>query len=64
MQIKLKRQVGNGIDFIYDPQVQEMKLFIRYAFLEVNDNDILINLNYLINSIHASRISETTSNTG
>ena len=64
MQIKLKRQVGNGIDFIYDLQAQEMKLLMRYTFLEVNDNDISINLNYLINSIPALRISETTSNTG
>lgn len=33
VKIKLHYQKGYGIDLIYDPKTEEMKLFVRYTFL-------------------------------
>ena len=49
VQIKLRRQVSYGIDFIYDTLTEEMKLFVRYTMIQVNNSNTPVQLNYLTN---------------
>ena len=49
VKIKLRRQTGHGLDFIYDPLTEEMKIFVRYTMITVNTDDTPMELNHLMN---------------
>ena len=68
MQIKLWRQVGYSIDFIYDSLTEEIIFFIRYTIIQVNNSNILMQLDYLmncqpLNMINVNDIESITSST-
>ena len=49
IKIKVRRQKGHGLDLVYDRKTEEIKLFVRYTFLQVNNEETLMDLTHLMN---------------